>query len=93
MSKERMEATSTYLTQSTSSTKKIFYSLSTIHHSYRSLKDEDVSSFGKTAAHTAEIATIDLRSEAPFNLFEMERRLIFGPFGFRCPKCLVIVKR
>jgi hypothetical protein len=72
------------LTQSTSSTKKILYALSTIQNSHR-LKDERVSSLDKTAARTAETATIDLRSEAPFNLIEIERRLTFGPFLVSMP--------
>jgi hypothetical protein len=51
------------------------------------LVDERVGSLDKdnTAAHTAETATMDLKSEALFNLIEMERRLIFGPSGGSMP--------
>jgi hypothetical protein len=55
------------------------YSSSAIQNSHR-LKDERVCSLERTAAHTAVTTTIELRPEAPFNLIEMERRLIFGPF-------------
>ena len=39
----------------------------------------------ETTANPAETATINLRSDAPFNLFEMERILIFGPFWVSMP--------